>query len=144
MIRHVLLLGAAFGVAACSGQPEGGPAVTARPEAAPPSNVPVSMEATIVNGANTLTVKPGYVFACDGRDRATSTVGWSSSDPAVKGVVIKVQAPDGGEQKVFAEGGSSGAAETGNWVTAGVKFFMVDLASGKELATHAVTAHSCQ
>ena len=104
----------------------------------------VKTEATVANGPNTLTLKPGHVFACGGRDRAISTITWASTDPAVKGVTIQVQGADQGERKVFTKGGSQGTAETGNWVTAGVKFFMVDSDSGKDLATHVVTAFPCQ
>jgi hypothetical protein len=117
--------------------------VTARPDQ-PTAAAPPSTEAIVVNGSSTLTLKPGHVFACEGRDRAVSTVSWSSTDPTMKGVTIKVQAPEGGERKVFAEGGAKGSAETGDWVTAGVKFIMVASDSGKDLATHVVTAFPCQ
>ncbi|HWS76834.1 MAG TPA: hypothetical protein VN205_00500 [Thermomonas sp.] len=147
MLRKTLLVSLVLATSACSPQGDGSssaPAVTARPEAAAVAAAPVDTAATVVNGPNTLTLKPGHVFACDGRDRAVSTVGWSSSDPAVQGVTILVQAAEGGERKVFAEGGASGTAETGNWVMAGGKFFMVDSGSGKELAKHVVTAYPCQ
>jgi hypothetical protein len=135
--------------AACSQAPQEGaasaPAVTARPQGAPPvAAAAVKTEATVASGPNTLTLKPGHVFACDGRDRAISTVAWSSLDPAVKSVTIQVQGAGEGERKVFTKGGNEGTAETGNWVTAGVKFFMVDSDSGTDLATHVVTALPCQ
>lgn len=144
MKRYVLLLGATLGVAACSGQSDGGPAVTARPEGASSQpSAPVKTEAEVINGPNTLLVKPGYVFACDGRDRAVSTVSWRTTDPAVSRVAIKVQAPEGGESKVFTIGGSEGSAETGNWITPGVRVVMVDEPTGKELASHTITAFPC-
>ena len=146
MKRYVLLLSATLGVAACSGQSDGGPAVTARPEGAnsqPAAAAPVKPEAEVINGPNTLVVKPGHVFACDGRDRAVSTVSWRSTDPAVSRVAIKVQAPEGGDSKVFTIGGSEGSAETGNWITPGVRVVMVDEPTGKELASHTITAFPC-
>lgn len=148
MKRFVLLLCATLGVVACSGQSDGGPAVTARPEgaapAAPaPAAVAIKTEAEVSNGPNTLVIKPGHVFACDGRDRAVSTISWRSTDPAVSRVAIKVQAAEGGESKVFTIGGSEGSAETGNWMTPGVRVAMVDEPTGKELASHTVTAFPC-
>ena len=46
-----------------------------------------------------------------------------------------------GESKnhLFVTGGSSGSATTGNWVTDGMTFFLVDSATGQTLATY--TAH---
>ncbi len=148
MKRFVLLLCATLGVVACSGQSDGGPAVTARPEgaapAAPaPAAVAIKTEAEVSNGPNTLVIKPGHVFACDGRDRAVSTITWSSTDPKVQKVAIKVQAADGTEAKLFTIGGNQGVAETGNWVTAGVRVLMVDHATGTELASHTVTSSPC-
>lgn len=136
-------------LSACSGQTGGDPAVTARPEGAapapapPPAAVAVKIEAEVIKGPNTLAMKPGHVFACDGRDRAVSTITWRSTDPKVQKVAIKVQAPDGTEAKLFTIGGNEGVAETGNWVTAGVRVLMVDHATGTELASHTVTSSPC-
>ena len=55
----------------------------------------------------------------------------------------EVQAAEGGESKVFTIGGSEGSAETGNWMTPGVRVAMVDEPTGKELASHTVTAFPC-
>lgn len=134
-------------VSACSG-PSSDPAVTARPEGAAPGAPPVAAaavktEAEVSNGPNTLGMKPGHVFACDGRDRAVASITWRSTDPKVQKVAIKVQAPNDAEAKVFTVGGNEGVAETGNWVTAGVRIYMVDDATGAELASHTVTALPC-
>lgn len=145
MKHYVVLLCAALGVVACSGQSDGGPAVTARPEgpSSQPAAAPVKTEAEVSKGPNSMVIKPGHVFACDGRDRAVSTISWRSTDPAVSRVAIKVQAAEGGESKVFTIGGSEGSAETGNWMTPGVRVAMVDEPTGKELASHTVTAFPC-
>ena len=132
---------------ACSG-PSGDPAVTARPEGAAPGTpaaapVPVKTEAEVSNGASTLGMKPGHVFACEGRDRAVSTIIWRTTDPTVTRIAIKVQAPGDAEAKVFTIGGAEGTSETGNWVTAGVRVSMVDDATSTELASHTVTALPC-
>ena len=138
---------AASALAACGQQGSGSasaPAVTARPDEAPAAAAAVKTEAVVASGPNTLTLKPGHVFACDGRDRAIATLTWSSTDATVKGITIQVQAPEDAERKTFTQGGPEGTAETGNWVIAGAKFFMVDSDSGKDLATHVVTAFPCQ
>lgn len=148
MFRKLSLIGMAFMLAACGGQDNGtapAPSTAAVPEKAPAAAAAtVNTEAKVTNGPNTLTLKPGHVFACDGRDRAVTSVSWSSTDPAVKGVTIQVQGGGDAERKVFTTGGIEGAAETGNWVVAGTRFFMVDSASGKDLVTHEVTALPCQ
>ena len=150
-MKNSRLLFAAIAVllVACSQQPQdgsaSGQAVADRSEGAPvAAAAAVKTEARVASGPNTLTLKPGHVFSCDGRDRAVSTITWSSTDPAVKGVTIQVQGAGDGERKIFTKGGAEGTAETGNWVTAGVRVFMVDSDSGKDLATHVVTAFPCQ
>ena len=145
MKHYVVLLCATLGLVACSGQTDGGPAGTARPEGASSQQAPapVKTEAEVSNGPNSMMIKPGYVFACDGRDRTVSTISWRSTDPAVSRVAIKVQAAEGGESKVFTIGGSEGSAETGNWMTPGVRVTMVDEPTGKELASYTVTAYPC-
>jgi hypothetical protein len=146
MKRHVVLMSALLGVVACSQSSDGGPAVTARPDGdAPPASAAaaVKTEAEVVNGPNTLALKPGHVFACDGRERTVSTITWRSTDPAVAKVAIMVQSPEDTERKLFTIGGSEGSAETGNWVVGGSRVFMVDEPTGKELASHTVTALPC-
>lgn len=92
----------------------------------------------------TLLVEPGEVFACDGRDRAISTITWEVTDPAVEKVQVAVASDEDPERKNFAVGGVTGEATTGNWVVAGVRFYLVDAVTGKELATHQVTSSPCR
>lgn len=89
-------------------------------------------------------VDPGQVYACDGRDRTVSTVKWQVNDPAVATVRIEVDTAKEPARKTFTNGGNVGEARTGNWVGAGVRFHLVDAATGKELATHEVTSLPCQ
>lgn len=141
MLSVVLLLSACNG----SGQGSDAPAVTARPDSAPvAAPAVIKPEAVVVNGPNSLQVAPGHVFACDGRDRTVSTITWSSTDPAVQGVTIKVQSQDDAEAKVFTQGGAKGSAETGDWVVAGVRIFMIDSDSGAELASTEISALPCK
>lgn len=148
LLRLTQLASLSILLAACSAQSDD-PAVTARPDGAAPGTpaaapAPVNTEAEVTNGTSTLGMKPGHVFACEGRDRTVSTITWRTADPAAVRIAIKVQAPGDAEAKVFTVGGSEGTAETENWVTAGVRVSMVDDATGAELASHTVTALPCR
>ena len=65
-----------------------------------------------------------------------TTVFWNL--PGVSTIDIYIQSP-GSNAQLFAEGGSSGSAPTGNWVSDGLLFIAVDKNSGVTLAT--ATAH---
>lgn len=57
-----------------------------------------------------------------------TTLEWNA--PTGSTVQIRVGAPDG---VLFAEGGSSGAATTGNWLANGLLFYLQDVTGGKPL-----------
>jgi Bacterial Ig-like domain (group 3)/FG-GAP-like repeat/FG-GAP repeat len=59
---------------------------------------------------------------------ATTTLQWNA--PAGSTVQIRVGNPAG---TLFAEGGSTGTATTGNWVTNGMLFYLQDVTGGKPL-----------
>lgn len=137
----VLLAASAFGLVACS-----------KPSA-PDDSLPQPVDATgaspsasvakagVGNGSTPLadfTVEPGQVFACDGRDRVTSTVKWAVKDPAVTTVKILVGEQGGTERKNFAAGANMGEAVTGDWVVAGARFFLVDGKDDRALAEYQV------
>lgn len=103
-------------------------------------------KASIGDGSTDLadfTVDPGQVFNCEGRDRATSNVKWSVKDPAVATVKILVSEKGSTETKTFAAGGNMGEAMTGNWVSAGVTFSLVDGKDEKVLASYEVPMLAC-
>lgn len=89
-------------------------------------------------------VDPGQVFSCDGRDRATSKVKWSVKDASVTTVKILVGDGTSAEKQTFAAGANIGEAVTGNWVGADTHFFLVDGATGRELAAYKVAVLPCK
>ena len=117
-------------------------------------SLPVSADASVdakAGGADAgqdaladFTVEPADVHMCDGQDRVVSTVRWQVKDPAVTTVRIEVDGDANAERKVFAAGGASGEAKTGDWVVAGVRFHLMDAASGKELGLHQVKGLPCK
>ena len=96
------------------------------------------------NALADFSVEPADVHMCDGQDRIVSKVRWQVKDPGVTTVRIEVDGDANSERKVFAAGGAAGEAETGDWVVAGVRFHLVDAASGKELALHQVKGLPCK
>ena len=90
------------------------------------------------------TVEPADVHMCDGQDRVVSTVKWQVKDPMVSTVRVEVDGDANAERKVFAAGGASGESKTGDWVVAGVRFHLVDAATGKELGLHVVKGLPCK
>lgn len=96
------------------------------------------------NALADFSVEPGVVHACDGQDRVVSTVKWQVKDPAVATVKVEVDSTEDATRKTFTAGGATGEAQTGDWVGAGVRFHLIDAASGKELATHEVTSLPCE
>ena len=117
-----------------------------QPDAPAPAAAATPAKATIGDGSTELadfTVDPGQVFNCEGRDRATSNVKWSVKDPAIATVKILVSEKGSTETKTFAAGGNIGEAMTGNWVSVGVKFSLVDGKDEKVLASYEVPMLAC-
>jgi hypothetical protein len=88
-------------------------------------------------------VEPGHVSACPGKDRTVSKVSWSVKDPNVVTVKVLLNSDEDKNFKLFTMGGATGSADTGEWVGSGVKFYLVDASTGKQLATHEVTMLPC-
>ena len=105
------------------------PGVAAAPQAVPADVV--------------FTVEPGQVHMCDGRDRVASDVSWQVNVPDVTTVRIEVDTAADAVRKTFAAGGAGGSEKTGDWVVQGVRFHLVDAATGKELASHEVKGLPC-
>lgn len=110
------------------------PAGTAQSAAAGP--VPAN------NDLADFSVDPGRVYACAGRDRVVSTVKWHVKDPAVTDVHVDVDTATQ-PRTTFASGGGTGQDRTNDWVVAGVRFHLIDVKSGKELASYEVTSLPC-
>ena len=144
----ILLAAAIVGLAACSPNPPPADSLpvpaASTPAAAPAASTSVGTGTLLSDTVEYFTVDPGQVFACDGRDRVTSTVKWKITDPSVTTVKLQVNTAAEPERKTFATEGGSGEAHTENWVVAGVRFHLVDAGSGKDLASYEVTSQPCQ
>jgi hypothetical protein len=137
----VLLAASALGVAACS-KPSAPNDSLPQPVDAAESSAPSAAAKPGVGVGSTaladFTVEPGQVFACEGRDRTTSTVKWAVKDPAVATVKVLVGEQGGSERKTFAAGANVGEAVTGDWVVAGASFELVDGKDDRVLAQYEV------
>ncbi len=132
-------------LAACSQPSAPADALPTQDQALAAAQAPAApvMQASIGNGSTDLaefTIDPGQVFACDGRDRATSKIKWAVKDPAVTTVKILVSDKGSAERQTFAAGANAGEAVTGNWVVAGGTFFLMDGGSDRVLAQYEVPA----
>ncbi len=81
---------------------------------------------------------------CSPAGVSRAEVTWSVGDDKVRAVNVYVRGPRGGGKKLFASGGSSGSAGTGDWTGTGVRFDLVDANSGRLLATDIVPASYCE
>lgn len=88
-------------------------------------------------------VEPGHVDACPGNERIVSKVTWSIKDRKITDVKVMLDTEIEPNRKLFAVGGADGSAETGNWVGAGVRFYLIDAKTEKEIARHEVTMLPC-
>lgn len=119
-------------------------------KAAPPADsLPAPSQAGATEAAKpaangvVFTVVPGEVHMCDGRDRVVSEVSWQVADPAVTTVKVEVDTTTDPARKTFTAGGATGSEKTGDWVVQGVRFHLMDAATGKELASHQVAGLPC-
>lgn len=99
--------------------------------------------ATVASAGVTLTVAPSMLPGCDPGATATVTIHWRVNAPSVTGVKLEVSESPHSGHKLFAQGGLTGSATTGHWVTRGMQFHLLDAVSGKTLATHVVTQPGC-
>ena len=81
-----------------------------------------------------IVVSPNPIQVCNDEGVGSTTVTWDATDIADE-VEIRVGAVDG---TLFASGGPTGSHPTGQWVTEGMVFYLVD-SSGNELDHEAVT-----
>lgn len=107
------------------------------------SGAMVAPPSTHENESAIFSVVPGHVYACPGKDRTISKVSWKVKDPTVTTVDVLINSSNDESMKLFAQGGATGDAVTGNWVGAGVKFHLVDVRTKKVLATHEVMMMPC-
>lgn len=138
-----LTITAVLGLAACQQKTPPADSVPA-PASTEAESAAKATAASPVDTGATLIVEPGFVTTCKDGDRTTSSVRWQVTKPGVSTVRIEVNGPDDAARKTFAMGGATGEAQTGNWVGAGVRFHLVDTASGAELASYTVGLKPCE
>ncbi len=92
----------------------------------------VTMTVNAAN-ANTLVANPSTIVTPNGSGYGQTTLTWSA--PGVGIVDIYVGSPSGA---LFARVGTSGSATTGDWVTDGMTFYLVDASNGSVLTSTTV------
>ncbi len=93
------------------------------------------LSATAVTFAEpTITADPNPIAVAAGIAVGQTTITWSA--PTSSSVEVHVGSATG---TLFAGGGSSGSAQTGDWVTDGMVFVLVDATTHAVLATTTVT-----
>lgn len=125
-------LSAALALSACSQAPN---------ESAGDSKLPAAAASA---GQASLTVDPGAVSACDASTRVIAHVSWQVRMPSVHQVKVMVSDPGMTTSRLFSESGDTGSADTGNWVAAGMRFDLLDAATGSKLSSYVVKSEACK
>ena len=82
----------------------------------------------------TMTASPNPITVAAGVTAGQTTISWSA--PGSTAVEVHVGSATG---TLFTMGGSTGSAQTGNWVGNGMQFFLVDTSTHQTLATTTLT-----
>ena len=98
--------------------------------------------ADVTHSDVSLTVFPGAVHACAGRDHVVAKIHWQVTRPGVTSVQVYVSSLSAG-RKLFTEGAATGEAETGDWMSARAMVELVDPADGNVLASHTMGVLPC-
>lgn len=88
-------------------------------------------------------VTPDVVRGCSDAAPIVAEVKWEVRDPSVAEVVVEVGSTAGAPRKLLSQAGRQGSVSTDAWVVAGTKFFLSELATGKELGSVAIKAATC-
>jgi len=140
--RAMFVMLSLAGLAACS-KPAPPADNVDKNQKAPATAAAAPANNTRVEQGVTFSVEPANVYACEGRDRTTSVVKWDVQRPDVNSVKVLVSDSTNPEKKTLAVMSPKGEAKTGEWVIAGLLVELVDGESGKQLASHTVTALPC-
>jgi uncharacterized protein (TIGR03437 family) len=92
------------------------------------SNIATLPVAGTGNSLVTFTANPGVIITSG--TLGQTTLNWSA--PGIQSTEIHVNAPNG---PTLVAGGSEGTATTGNWVSDGMYFYLVDVSNGKTPST---------
>lgn len=120
-------------------QPTAASSLPSDPVSAPSPEIAAPAASTDV----TFAVDPPNAVDCTGAVAYQANVTWTVSRPGVATVRVELDGEGQPERKVFARGGAAGEAQTGAWVTQGLRFHLVDESSGTELASHEVRLTRC-
>ena len=124
----------------------GGCSRSAPPYALPSDIDPVELKARLAapqvvkTEQAVLSASPGQVGACLGVDRIQSLLAWQTKVASVK---LEVSNDAGDARRLFATGPGLGNASTGDWVVEGTRFFLMDAATGDQLATLRISSFDC-
>jgi hypothetical protein len=77
------------------------------------------------------------IKVCDGTGLGTTMLGWSA--PGIANTQIRLGSSTG---TLFAQGGSSGRAQTGKWVTNGLTFYLINSSNGSTIGTYTANVPS--
>lgn len=100
-------------------------------------------EAPLSRSVDEFTVTPQTISSCPGASPIIVVVDWKARDLAIRTLRIEVVDRGATERKLLSESGRQGSVSTESWVTAGHSFFLVDDATGKDLASVVMKAKPC-
>jgi hypothetical protein len=98
------------------------------------THVVLASTTVTISGAATISADPSPIDLASGATVGVATVTWRA--PGSTLVEVHIGSASG---TLFAEGGITGSALTGDWVTHGMVFVLVDAATHALLATTSVT-----
>lgn len=90
-----------------------------------------------------LVVDPGEIASCGDNAPVVATVRWSVDKPAVDGLRVEVGNEGGLARKLFSQGSNKGEAVTEQWVGEGTMFYLVDVATNKDIDAFVVGSKPC-
>ena len=90
-----------------------------------------------------LTITPAAIPGCDPQAKITAVIRWRVDTPGTTAVLLEISDAGSAARKLFAQGGASGEATTGQWVSNGMQFHLRDATSGKDLATQVIGHAPC-
>jgi hypothetical protein len=89
-----------------------------------------------ITGAILMVASPNPIQLCEGESVGQTTIFWDVRGVAER-VEVRIDSPDG---TLFTDGEATGSEETGEWVTVGMVFYLVDQETGEVLDTVTITS----
>ncbi len=91
------------------------------------NTVTIPVGASAISGS-VISASPNPIPVAAGQTLGTTTISWNSTSTSVQ---VRIGSPSGG---LFAIGSGTGSAQTGNWVTDGMVFYLQDATSSNPTA----------